>query len=145
MLGRPAHALDILTDELVVREMGGYLVGICGLWKDYFSLERSSKAIHRTIRSERRWFSTAELHKSVEEYQWRNRWMWVLGDPSLLPKLGDFLIGIPYTFLGGDWRDFFSLKGCCETIDMQCIEEREALLKAIYYKHVEEHGSCDSD
>ena len=145
MFGRPPHALDILTDELVVREMGGYLVGICGLWKDFFSLERSSKAIHRTIRSERRWLSTAEIYKHVEEYRWQNGWIWVLGDPSILPKLGDFLIGIPDTFMGGDWRDFFSLKGCCEAIDMQCICERDTIQKALYYKHVEEYDPESSD
>ena len=63
----------------------------------------------------------------------------------VIGQIGDLLIGVPETPMGGDWRDFANLHLCCRSIDMDFIVERDAIRKARYYKGVEENGSGDSD
>ena len=70
----------------------------------------------------------------------------ILGhDAMALRKVGDFLIGIPFTPMGGDWRDFVKLQRCCVAIDRMAKFERESLRTVEYYKDVEQLGSGDSD
>ena len=63
----------------------------------------------------------------------------------VIGQIGDLLIGVPETPMGGDWRDFASLQRCCRSIRRDFRLEREAIRKARYYKGVEENGSGDSD